>query len=121
MEDLMQDLSQIVVAVLGAVLLPVLGIAGRALVAWSDASKQRALAIVQERLGAAAARIAAELAADIASSPAVQRVTDSMLERGAKVLRSRFPDTVRRHDIRHETLAGMVAGELGKIGVSVQR
>jgi hypothetical protein len=117
----MLQFIEIVVAVLGALLVPVLGIAARALVTFSEAQSQRALALVQERLGAAAARIAAELATNARTSPTLPGVTEGMLERGTEQLRERFSDTAARLGIPDETLAGMIAGELGKLGVSVKR
>jgi hypothetical protein len=115
------EFLETIIAVLVALLVPVVGIAGRALVAFSHAQSQRALALVQERLGAAAARIAAEIAAEVRTSPTLHNVTEGMLERGAEQLRERFADTAARLRLPDETLAGMIAGELGKLGVSVKR
>jgi hypothetical protein len=44
-----------------------------------------------------------------------------MVEVGAEVLAERFRDTVQQHGIPVETLAGMVRGELGKLGRGVVR
>lgn len=117
----MHAFFEIILAVLGTILVPLIGVAGRALVAVSEANTQRALATVQARLGEAAARVAGELVAEINASDTHDVLTPGMIARGADMLRDRFAETVARHGISHETLAGMIAGEAGKLGAALAR
>lgn len=117
----MDQVTQALWAALAAaltVLVPIgVRLAGRAV----ELLGERALAEVQARLGVGAARVAGEIVAEMRASPALQAVTQSMLLQGAEKLSRRFPDTVRKHGVPAETLAGMIAGELGKLGVAVAR
>jgi hypothetical protein len=117
----MNAFFEIILAVLGTILVPLIGVAGRALVAVAEANTQRALATVQLRLGTAAGRIAAELATQVGQGALARTITPGLIEAAAEQLRDRFAETVARHGITDETLSGMIAGELGKIGVSIYR
>jgi methanogenic corrinoid protein MtbC1 len=117
-------MDQVVTAlwgVLAAVLSALGGVLVQAVRRWAEAEAQRVLATVQHRLGEGAARVAGEIAAQIAASPDVHAASEAMVEVGAEVLAERFRDTVRQHAIPVETLAGMVRGELGKLGRGVVR
>jgi hypothetical protein len=117
----MEQVTQALWAALAAaltVLVPVaLRLGSRAL----ELLGERALAEVQARLGAGAARVAGEIMAEMQASPAIAAVTQQMLDDGAAKLIARFGQTVAKHGIPPETLAGMIAGELGKMGAAVIR
>lgn len=117
MDTIAQAIPAAVAAVVAA-LTPIAWQVGRAVL---DYLKQRALLTVQQRLGEAAARIAAEIAAEVAADPGVQAATQQMLDVGAAALNARFAQEVARRGIPRTTLEGMVAGELGKLGVAVKR
>jgi hypothetical protein len=115
----MEQVTQALWAALAAALtvfVPIgLRLAGRAM----ELLGERALAEVQARLGAGAARVAGEIVAEMAARPEIQAVTVAMLDTAAATLAARFGQTVTKHGIPVETLAGMVRGELGKMGVAV--
>lgn len=75
--------------------------------------------LVQERLGAGASRVAGEIAAEIAGSDHVTAASDAVIAAGVAALRARFPDTAAK--LAPGTLAGMIVGELGKLGQAVAR
>lgn len=108
-------------AALAAALTAVVPIGVRLAARYGEVLGERALAEVQRRLGDGAARVAGEIVAELRASPELQAATQSMLLQGAEKLGRRFPDTIRKHGVPAETLAGMIAGELGKLGVGVAR
>ncbi len=108
MEQITQALFGLAAAVIAA-----LAAAGvRAVQAYTDN-------LIQQRLGAGAARVAGEIAAEVMGNDQVLAATDQMIEAGAAALAARFPNTAGKLPV--STLAGMVAGELGKLGQAVQR
>lgn len=108
----MELLIQALLGVLAAVLTAVGGVAVQVLRAY-------ATNLVQERIGAGAARVAGEIAAEVMGNDHVLAATDEMIKAGAATLAARFPDTAGK--LPAGTLAGMIAGELGKLGQAVQR
>lgn len=78
-----------------------------------------ALNLVQQRLGDGAARVAGQILADIAARPDVQAASREMIEAGVAVMRTNFPDSARQ--LSDDRLAGMIRGELGKLGQAVLR
>lgn len=87
----------------------------------AEAQAQRALLLVQQRLGEGAARIAGEIAGQVLADPALQGATRAMLDAGAAEMQRRFADSVARRGISVDALRGMVAGEVGKLGVGLPR
>lgn len=108
----MEQLTDALVGLLVAVLTALAGVAVQLVRAYADN-------LVQQRLGAGAARVAGEIAAHVMGDDRVLAATQAMVDAGAAALRERFPDTAGK--LPHETLAGMVAGELGKLGQAVMR
>lgn len=108
-------------AALAAALTAVVPVGVRLAARYGEVLGERALAEVQRRLGDGAARVAGEIVAELRASPELQAATQAMLQRGAATLAGRFSDTVTKRNIPMDTLAGMVAGELGKLGVAVRR
>ena len=108
-------------AALAAALTAVVPVGVRLAARYGEVLGERALAEVQRRLGDGAARVAGEIVAELRASPELQAATQAMLQRGAATLAGRFADTVTKRNIPLDTLAGMVAGELGKLGVAVRR
>jgi hypothetical protein len=117
METILQALGALLAAVIVALTPRLVALAGAIL----DFVQQRALLAVQQRLGEGAARIAAEIAAEVHASPDVQAATRAMLEKGVFQLQDRFGETIKTRGIPFGTLSGMLAGELGKLGVAVQK
>lgn len=117
METVLQALAALLAAVLAALTPRLIGLANAGL----DYLRERALLTAQQRLGEGAARVAGEILGEIEASPDVQAATAAMIQAGAVKLGLRFPETVLKRGIAAETLAGMVAGELGKLGVAVRR
>lgn len=74
---------------------------------------------VQRRLGDGAARVAGEIAAEVAADPNQTVVTPEQLRDGVQRLRQRFRDTAGAQP--PEVLEGMVRGELGRLGQAVPR
>lgn len=109
-----------VVSVVAAVAVALAPAARRLLLLGIDLAEQRARLVVQQRLGEAASRVAGAIAAEVASSGG-GAVPQSRIERGAMELASGFAETVQQRGIEPHTLSGMVAGELGKLGVRVAR
>lgn len=105
---------------LAAVLATFAAVASQAVRRWAEAEAQRGLAIVQQRLGEGAARVAGEIAASVATNPEIEAATQAMVDVGAEVLCARFADTVAKYGIPLDTLAGMVKGEIGKLGHAVR-
>lgn len=108
-------------ALAAASLAALVPIALRVLAGYADLAQQRALEVVQARLGEGAARIAGEIAGQIAASPEVKAASRAMLDTGARVLAGRFADTMAKRGIPVDTLRGMIAGELGKRGIAIER
>ena len=108
MEQLTEALSGLLVAVLTALA----AYAVKVVRAYADN-------LVQARLGAGAARVAGQIAAEVMGNDQVLAATQAMVDAGAKAMRERFPDTAGK--LPHDVLAGMIAGELGKLGQAVQR
>jgi len=117
MQTLTQGLEALLLAFFTAVI-PILWRAGKAYLALQG---QAALLLVQQRLGEGAARVAGEIVAELRADPNIEAVTRGMLDRGAMILAERFRDTVRDRGIEPHVLTGMIAGELGKLGVAVRR
>ena len=108
MEQIVQALFGLLAAVIAA-----LGAVGvQAVRAYADN-------LVQQRLGAGAARVAGQIAAEVMGDDHVLAATQAMIDAGATAMRERFPDTAGK--LPHGVLAGMIAGELGKLGQAVQR
>lgn len=84
-----------------------------------QAIRQYGMNLIQQRLGVGAARVAGEIVAEVIARPDVQQATDVMLAFGVDKLRERFPDTASK--IGADTLKGMIAGELGRLGMGVAR
>jgi uncharacterized protein YbbC (DUF1343 family) len=104
-------------AALAAVLLPALRAALRAA---AEAAAERVLLDVQNRIGGGASRVAGELI-ERARAEGLEAVPPLLIDQGAAVLKQRYADTIARVNIPDSTLAGMVVGELGKLGASVLR
>jgi len=115
MDEIVAALWAVVVAALAAAVL----IGMRAIGAYADLARQRAAEVVQARLGQAAARIAGEIAGQIAADPNVRAA--SAVEAGARVLVSRFSETLGARGIAAATVEGMVRGELCKLGVGLAK
>jgi hypothetical protein len=115
----MDDLWQAALAWVAGVLTIGMRVAWPALKAWADERQQRAWLLVQERLGSAAARIAAEIAAEAAGSEQMREVGRAAIQIAGAQLGNRFRDLVRERGIPPATLEGLVAGELGKLGIQV--
>lgn len=108
MEQLLQAAGSLLAAVLTA-----LGFTAiRAAQAYADN-------LIQQRLGAGAARVAGEIAAIAKGDPSVQAATEAMVDVGVAQLQRRFPDTAGK--LPADVLGGMIRGELGKLGQAVQR
>lgn len=86
-----------------------------------DLAQQRALEVVQARLGAGAARIAGEIAATVSASPEVRQASRAIIDAYTPILADRFRDTLAKHHIPMNTLHGMIAGELGRQGVAIKQ
>ncbi|CAB4579312.1 MAG: hypothetical protein F2563_04105 [Actinobacteria bacterium] len=108
-------------ATVAAAILAAAPIVLRVALAYAELLRQRGWQVLQERLGEGAARIAAEIAAQVAGSPGVQAASRAMVETGALMLRARFEQEVARRGVPLATIEGMLTGELGKRGVVVQR
>lgn len=108
----MEQVTQALFGLVAAVIAALGAVAVRAVQAYADN-------LVQQRLGAGAARVAGEIAAEVMGDDQVLAATREMIEAGAASMRARFPDTAGKLPV--ETLAGMIAGELGKLGQAVQR
>lgn len=117
----MDQVSQALWAGLAAALTALVPLVVRVVVRGAELLGERALAEVQARLGAGAARVAGELAAELRASPTLQAVSQAAIDRGAEALRARFADTVEKRGVPVDVLRGMVMGELGKLGVAVSR
>lgn len=114
------DLIEVVLSAVAAVAVALAPAARRLLLMGIDVAEQRARLVVQQRLGEAASRVAGVIASEIAAGGTADRhVLDARVEHGAMQLASGFAETVRAHGIEPEVLKGMVAGELGKLGVRV--
>lgn len=121
----MEDLVAALVGVLAAVL-SVLGAAAvRFLSAFVSARvaeiEAGTRATIQAQLGAAAGRVAGEIAGIVRADPTLQAATHRMIEVGASQLRDRFTATVAKVGVTEATLGHMVAGELGRLGVGIER
>lgn len=115
----MEQVVQALYGLLAAVLMAVGGVAVRAIHAYAQAQAEQVLATVQARIGAGAARVAGEITAEVMGDDQVLAATREMIEAGAAKLAERFPDTAAK--LPPGTLAGMIAGELGKLGQAVVR
>lgn len=108
----MEQVTQAAFGLLAAVLMAVGGVAVQAIRAY-------AVNLVQARISAGAARVAGEIAAEVMGDDQVLAATREMVERGVASMRTRFPDTAGK--LPTETLAGMITGELGRLGQAVVR
>lgn len=108
-------------AVVAAAIAAAVPIGLRALGAYAELARQRAASVVQARLGEAAARVAGEIAGQIAADPNVRAASAAMVQTGTQVLVGRFRETLGARGIPTSTVEGMVRGELGKIGVALPR
>jgi hypothetical protein len=108
----MEQVTEALAGLLVAVLTALAGVAVRAVRAYADN-------LVQERLGAGAARVAGQIAAEVMGNDQVLAATREMIESGVDAMEKRFPDTAKK--ISRDTLRGMITGELGKLGQAVQR
>lgn len=108
----MEQVTQALFGLMAAVIAALGAVAVQAVRAYADN-------LVQARLGAGAARVAGQIAAEVMGDDQVLAATQAMIDAGADALAQRFPDTAGK--LPRETLAGMIAGELGKLGQAVQR
>lgn len=108
----MEQITQALFGLAAAVLTALAGVLVQAVRAYADN-------LVQQRLGAGAARVAGQIAAEVMGDDKVLAATQQMIDAGARAMRERFPDTAGK--LPHGVLAGMIAGELGKLGQAVQR
>jgi hypothetical protein len=108
----MEELTQALLGLLAAVVTALAGVAVQAVRAY-------ATNLVQERIGAGAARVAGEIAAEVMGNDHVLAASREMIEAGAAKLAERFPDTAGK--LPRETLMGMIGGELGRLGQAVTR
>ena len=108
----MDELTQALAGLLAAVLTALGGVAIQAVRAY-------AANLVQERLGVGAARVAGQIAAEVMGQRNVEAATEAMIQAGVQAMRERFPDTAGK--LPPETLAGMITGELGRLGQAVVR
>lgn len=108
MEQVTEALSGLLVAVLTALS----AVAVQAVRAY-------AANLVQERLGAGAARVAGQIAAEVMGDDQVMLATREMVEAGVDAMQARFPQTAGK--LPRETVAGMITGELGRLGQAVVR
>jgi hypothetical protein len=108
----MDDLIQALLGLLAAVLTALGAVAVQALRAYADN-------LIQARLGEGAARVAGQIVAEVMAAPDVQAASQAMVDAGVAAMQKRFPDTAGK--MPAETIAGMIAGELGKIGLGVAR
>lgn len=108
----MEQVTQALFGLVAAVIAALGAVAVRAVQAYADN-------LVQQRLGAGAARVAGQIAAEVMGDDQVLAATREMIEAGAASMRVRFPDTAGK--LPADVLAGMIAGELGKLGQAVQR
>lgn len=107
----MEQVTQAVFGLLAAVLAALGGVAVQAVRAY-------AANLVQERLGIGAARVAGQIAAEVMGQPDVEVASQAMIDAGVAAMRERFPDTAGK--LSSDTLAGMIAGELGRLGQAVR-
>jgi hypothetical protein len=108
----MEQLTEALTGLLLAVLTALAGIAVKAVRAYADN-------LVQARLGAGSARVAGQIAAEVMGDDQVLAATREMIEAGVDAMQARFPQTAGK--LPRETLAGMVTGELGRLGQAVVR
>lgn len=108
----MEQVMQALLGLLAAVLTALGGVAVQAVRAY-------AANLVQERLGAGAARVAGQIAAEVMGQRDVEAASEAMIAAGVEAMRQRFPDTAG--NLPPETLAGMITGELGRLGQAVVR
>ncbi len=73
--------------------------------------------MVQQRLGQGAARVAGDIISTVAGDASVQAASQAMIEAGAAQMQRRFPDTAGKLPV--DVVAGMIRGELGKLGQAV--
>ncbi|HEV7455173.1 MAG TPA: hypothetical protein VGN96_00235 [Roseococcus sp.] len=116
----MEYLTQVATAALAALAAVLLPAARAALRAAAEAAAERVLLDLQARLGGGASRVAGEIMAQ-AQAEGLASVPPALIDQGAAMLKSRYADTVARANIPDGTLAGMIVGELGKLGASVLR
>lgn len=117
METVLQALWALLAAVIAALTPRFIGL----VTAGVDYLQQRALLVAQQRLGEGASRIAGEILAEMRANQEVTAATQAVISAGATTLGVRYAQTVLQRGISRDTLAGMVAGELGKLGVAVRR
>src|SRR5687768_13553839 len=117
MDQVVQALWGLAAAVLTALAPIAYRVAHRA----AERFAEEALATVQLRLGEGARRVAGEIAAELRANPEVRLATEEMIRRGTLALTTRFADTVQKRGIPAATMQGMIVGELGRLGLGVQR
>lgn len=113
----MDELMQAAWGVVAAVVVALAPVARRLILAHIADAEARAKLAVQQRLGEAAARTAATIAAGAYGTQAEARVVDA----ASMELAARFRETLAAHQIPPPAVASMVAGELAKRGVTVLR
>lgn len=117
----MEDVTQAALGLLAAVLTALASIMIRAATTWVEVLRQRAMLLVQERLGQGAARAAGDVVSQLVGDPSVTRATQEMVDTAASALALKFQDTLQAHKIPTTAIRDMVLGELGKMGVRVGR
>jgi hypothetical protein len=113
----MEQFSQALWGVATATLIALVPVIRRTLTALFEITLER----MQRRLGEGAGRVAGEIIAELQASPEIQVVTEQMLRVAVQSLETRYADTIKRYQIPVSTLQGMIIGELGKLGATVQR
>ena len=106
----MDQILQAVGTLLAAVLTALGYTAIRAAQAYADN-------LIQHRLGVGAQRVAGEIISTVAGDASVQAATEAMVEIGVAQMQQRFPDTAGKLPV--DVVAGMIRGELGKLGQAV--
>jgi hypothetical protein len=84
------------------------------------AAAQRALADLQSRLSGGASRVAGEIVAR-ARAEGLEAVPPALIDEGAAALKARYAETIAKAGVSDTTLAGMLVGELGKLGAAAVR
>jgi hypothetical protein len=116
----MEHITEAAMAALAALAAFLLPVARAALRAAAEAATERALADLQARLAGGAGRVAGELIAT-ARAGGLEAVPPALIDQGAAMLKARYAETVARAGISDGTLAGMIVGELGRLGAAVKR
>ncbi len=113
----MEDFAQIAAGAVAAVVVALAPVARRVALALIADAEARAKLAVQQRLGEAAGRVAATIAANLENGQASAATVDA----AAMEMAVRFRETLAAHQVPPPAVASMVAGELAKLGVQVVR